>query len=68
MGFRSREGAEEIERLRLLLEMAFAHEDGDHRRVDRALVRATRWLMDHGGDDPVVREAREELRRGLPVR
>ena len=68
MGFRSREGTEELERLRLLLEMAFAHEDGDRPHADRAMVRATRWLRDRGGDDPVIREAREELRRGFPAR
>ena len=59
MGFRSREGREELERLRLLLETDFALEAGDRRRADRALVRATRWLKDRGGDDPVVREDRE---------
>ena len=67
MGFRSREGTEELERLRLLLEMVFALEDGDRRRADRAMVRATRWLRSRGGDDPVVWEAREELRRVFPA-
>ena len=68
MGFRSQEGTEELERLRLLVGMAFALEDGDRRRADRALVRATRWLKERGGDDPVVREACEELHRGFPAR
>jgi hypothetical protein len=68
MGFRSREGTEEFERLRLLLEVAFALEDGDRRHADRILVRSTGWLRNRGGDDPVVREAREELRRGFPAR
>ena len=68
MDFRSREGTESLERLRLLLEMAFALEAGDRRQADRALVRATRWLRRRGGDDPVVREARDELRRGFPAR
>ncbi len=68
MGFRAREGKEELGRLMLLLEVAFALEDGDRHGADRAMVRATRWLRDRGGDDPVVREAREELRRGFPAR
>lgn len=67
MDFRLWEGTESLERLRLLLEMAFALGVGDRRRADRALVRATRWLGSRGGD-PVVREAREELRRGFPAR
>ncbi len=68
MDFRTWEGTEALGRLRLLLEMAFALEAGDRRHADRALVRATRWLKDRGGDDPAVREAREELRRGFPAR
>ena len=68
MGFRSQEGTEELERLRLLLGMAFALEAGDRRHADWILVRATRWLKERGGDDPVVREACEELHRGFPAR
>ena len=68
MGFRSREGMESLDRLRLLLEMAFALQAGDRRHADWILVRATRWLKERGGDDPVVREACEELHRGFPAR
>ena len=68
MGLRSREGTGALERLGLLLGMAFALEAGDRRQAYRVLVRATRWLRRRGGDDPVVREAREELRRGFPAR
>ena len=68
MGFRSREGTESLDRLRLLLEMAFALQAGDRRQADRARVRSTRWLGRRGGDDPVIREAREDLRRGFPAR
>ena len=62
------EGTEALGRLGLLLEMAFALEAGDRRQADRALVQATRWLRDRREDDPVVREARDELRRGFPAR
>ena len=49
--------------------MAFALEAGDRRYADRVLVQATRWLRRREGDDPVVRQAREEQRRGfLPAR
>ncbi len=68
MDFRQRERAEAIGRRGLLLRMAFALEAGDRRHADRVLVQATRWLGRRGGDDPVVREARDELRRGFPAR
>ncbi len=68
MDFRQRERTEAIGRRGLLLRMAFALEAGDRRYADRVLVQATRWLRRREGDDPLVREAREELRRGFPVR
>jgi hypothetical protein len=68
MDFRMWEGTEALVRLGVLLEMAFALEAGDRRHADRVLVRATRWLGRRGGDDPMVREARDELRRGFPTR
>ena len=68
MDSRQRERAEAIGRRGLLLRMVFALEAGDRRRADRALVQATRWLGRRGGDDPVIREAREDLRRGFPAR
>ena len=68
MNFRPWDGTEALGRRRLPLWMAFALEAGDRRYADRVLVQATRWLRRHEGDDPVVREAREELRRGFSVR
>jgi hypothetical protein len=63
------EGTEALERHRLLLRMCFAAETGDRRYADRLLVEATRWLRRYGGgeDDPVVREAREQLRARFPA-
>ncbi len=69
MNFCTWEGTESLGRRRLLLRMAFALEAGERRYADRVLVQATRWLRRRKGGDPVVRQAREELRRGfLPVR
>ena len=64
------EGTEALERHRLLLRICLAVETGDRRYADRVLVQATRWLGRHGGgeyDDPVICEAREQLRARFPV-
>jgi len=61
---------EALERRKLLLRMTFAVETGDRRYADRILIEATRWLkrQNDDGDDPVIREARHQLRAEfLPV-
>ena len=66
MDMRGWEGTEALERHRLLLRMTFAVETRDRRYADRILVEATRWLKRYDGDDPVIREAREQLRAEFP--
>jgi hypothetical protein len=63
------DGTEALERHRLLVRMTFAAETRDRRRyADRILVEATRWLKRHDeGGDPVIREAREQLRAEFPA-
>ncbi len=57
------ERTEAFERHRLLVRMTFAAETRDLRYADRILLEATRWLKRHDeGGDPVIREAREQLR------
>ena len=47
--------------------MTFALETCDRRYADRILVEATRWLKRRNdGDDPVIREARKQLRAEFP--
>ena len=48
-------------RLLLLGRMVEARDRNDRRQADRALVQATRWLINHP-DDPVILEARDQLR------
>jgi hypothetical protein len=58
---------EALERRRLLLRMTFATETCDRRYVDRILVEASRWLKSQDdGNDPVIREAQEQLRAEFP--
>ena len=61
------DGTEALERHRLLLRMTFAAETRDRRYADRILLEATRWLKrQDDGEDPVIREAREQLRAEFP--
>jgi len=61
------DGMEALERHRLLLRMTFAAETRDRSYADRILLEATRWLKHHDeGGDPVIREAREQLRAEFP--
>jgi len=47
--------------------MTFAAETRDRRYADRILLGATRWLeRQDDGEDPVIREAREQLRAEFP--
>ena len=61
------EGTKALERHRLLVRVCFAAELGDRRYADRVMVKATRWLKHQVGDDPVVREARKQLRGKFPA-
>jgi hypothetical protein len=61
------EGTEALERHRLLVRMTFAAESRERRYADRILLEATRWLKrQDDGQDPVIREAREQLRAEFP--
>jgi len=67
MDVRGWEEPEALERHRLLLRMTFAVETRDRRYADRILLEATRWLKrQDDGDDPVIREAQEQLRAEFP--
>jgi hypothetical protein len=47
--------------------MTFAAETRDRRYADRILLGATRWLKrQDDGEDPVIREAQEQLRAEFP--
>jgi len=47
--------------------MTFAAETRDRRYADWILLEATRWLKrQDDGEDPVIREAREQLRAEFP--
>ena len=60
------DGTDAMERHRLLIRMRLAAAWGDRRRADRALVEAARFLRRRGGRDPVILEAREQLRNKFP--
>ena len=60
-------GTEALERHGLFLRIPFPPESRDRRYADRILLEATRWLKHHDeGGDPVIREAREQLRAEFP--
>jgi len=47
--------------------MIFAIETRDRHYADRILVETTRWLKrQNDGDDPVIRETRQQLRAEFP--
>ena len=68
MDVRAWEGTEALERHRLLVRMIFAVETCDDRHyADRILDETTRWLKrQNDGDDPVIRETRQQLRAEFP--
>jgi hypothetical protein len=68
MDVRGWEETEALERHRLLLRMTFAVETRGRHYADRVLVEATRWLKrQNEGDDPILSEAREQLRAEFPL-
>ena len=60
------EGTDAMERHRLLIRMTPAAAWSDRRYTDGVLVEATRYLRSRGGGDPVIFEAREQLREAFP--